>query len=111
VTGIERLRAALFRATLRHVVFNGNRISRVVPGTAADGLLLRIPTKADFPGPFSLDSGARAIAFVKDAGALSGIGPDDHFRLDFYAMPITPDRAASKIRKRLATAPRFADMP
>ena len=49
VKGLEKLRATLYRALERHIAFDGGRINRLVPGTAADGIVLRVPPRADYP--------------------------------------------------------------
>jgi hypothetical protein len=81
VSGLERLRAALYRALPRTVFLDGGRFFRLVPGTAADGLVLRVPKRADFPAPFSLDQGTNTLTVARGA---------DHgdIRLRFYAMRI-----------------------
>jgi len=80
VSGIETLRALLFRARFRYVTVNGRQISRLVPGTAADGLLMSVPKSADFPGAgFALSPAARTLSFTGTSGSL---------HVDFYAMPL-----------------------
>ena len=80
VSGLESVRSALYKAKFRYVRVNGNTYYRLVPGTAADGLLLDAATGVDYPAPFALSPGARTIAVVGDSGAL---------RIDFYSMAVT----------------------
>jgi hypothetical protein len=80
VSGLEKLRSLLFRARFRFVVVNGRAVWRLVPATAADGLLMTVPRAADFPGSaFALSPGARTISFSGGSGTL---------RVDFYAMRV-----------------------
>jgi hypothetical protein len=62
VSDLERLRAFLFRAARRHAIFD-HHTWNVIPGTAGDGLLLRVPSWADYPGHFALDSDTETVAF------------------------------------------------
>ena len=81
VKGLEKLRAVLHRALERHVIFDGGRISRLVPGTAADGIILRVPASADYPKPFALDQATSSITVDKS-------GRHGDLRLRFFSMPI-----------------------
>jgi hypothetical protein len=71
VTGLERLKTLLYRANSRHVVVNGTNSYRLVPGTAADGLLIDLPPNIDYPAPFVLSPGARTIEFKGVSGELT----------------------------------------
>lgn len=82
VAGLEKLRTALYRARLRQVTFDGPRVQRLVPGTAAAGLLLRVPRRADYPPGFALDQQSDTIA----ASVLGRQGGDLRFR--FSSMSI-----------------------
>ena len=62
VAGLERLRTALYRARVRQVTFDGPRRQRLIPATAADGLILRVPAGADYPPGFSLDQRSDTLA-------------------------------------------------
>jgi hypothetical protein len=102
VSGIERLRAAVFRAHLRHVAINGTTVYRFVPNTGADGLLLRMPVRADYSGLFSFSKAgpaasgnAKTIAFFQDVPPRSQ--PHKDLKIEFYAMPI---RAAPGQKRR-----------
>lgn len=70
VTGIEHLRTLLYKARERHAVINGRVTRRIVPGTAADGLLMGADARADYPPPFALSPGARTLAFQGGDGPL-----------------------------------------
>ncbi|MEK6277290.1 MAG: hypothetical protein AABM29_04675 [Actinomycetota bacterium] len=86
VEGLERLRTLLYRAAARHVIVNDDPTPhRLVPGTAADGLLLNAPGDVDFPPPFALAPAARTLVFRKGSSS-------DPLEVDFYAMPVRPLR-------------------
>ena len=52
-----------------------------MPGTAADGIVLRVPKGADYPAPFALDQATNTITVNKS-------GRQVDLRLRFYSMPI-----------------------
>jgi hypothetical protein len=79
VSGLERVRATLYRAKLRYVTINGAAVYRLVPGTAADGLILDIAPHLDYPAPFALSPAVRTLEFTGAWGAL---------RLGLYWMPV-----------------------
>jgi hypothetical protein len=80
VSGLERVRSALFRARFRFAVLNGGqRTYRLVPGTATDGLILSVPPRLDYPAPFALSPGARTLELTGAGGSL---------RIDFYAVAL-----------------------
>ncbi len=81
VTGLERIRTLVYRADFRHVVVNGTSTYRLVPGTAADGLIMDMAPGLDYPGPspFRLSPGAHTIRLTGQTGAL---------RIDFYSMRV-----------------------
>ena len=85
VAGLERLVTMLYRAKERHVTLGGRPAFRLVPGTAADGLIMRVPEAIDFPTPLSLDQGAETVVVTR-AGAQSG----DDVRVRFYAVTVQP---------------------
>jgi hypothetical protein len=80
VSGIEALRTFFLRSNVRYAVINGTTPYRLVPGTAADGLLMSVPKRADFPG--------RNFNLSPDASLLSFAGTSGDLRIDFYALPI-----------------------
>jgi hypothetical protein len=80
VGGLERLRSFLLRARFRYAIVNGRTAWRLVPGTAADGLVMTVPRGADFPGQgFTLSPNARTLSLRGAAGPLT---------IAFFAMPI-----------------------
>jgi hypothetical protein len=102
VSGRERLRAFLYRARERFVAINGITW-RFVPGTAADGLLLRMPRKADWSSPYGFAGLTNISAGNANVLAFYGRNPKDSQHIDreltisFYAMPIRPSRAAHRL--------------
>lgn len=86
VSGLEQLRTFLYRARQRTATVNGTRTWRVVPGTAADGLILAAAPGVDFPPPFALAPGARTLT-LNVAG-----DPGRHIEIDFYAQEVAPGR-------------------
>lgn len=92
VSGWEVLRNALYRARARTVQLGGGgRRWRLVPATAADGLILRLARAADYPRPFALAPDAdsitiriagverrpiRAVFFAQQVGRPGLKGPD-----------------------------------
>ena len=81
VTGLERLRAAIYRAIPRSISLDGGRTYPLVPGTAEDGLVLRVPPGADYTRPFGLDQQSSTLEIAKSARGGT-------IQLRFYAMPI-----------------------
>jgi hypothetical protein len=81
VSGFERLRTLLYRASLRYVVVNGRATYRLVPGTARDGLIVATAPRVDYPAPFALAPGARTIELRGRSGEL---------QVDFYWMRVGP---------------------
>ena len=79
VSGFERLRAFLFRAKFRYLIVNGADSYRLVPDTAADGLIMNAGRGADYPAPFALAPGARTIKLTGVSGPL---------RIDLYSMAV-----------------------
>jgi hypothetical protein len=85
VAGLEELQAALFKARKRHITLGG-RTYRLVPGTAADGLLISAPRSADDPGAYRLAPDVRTLS------AEIGVRSPGHgeVRYAFFSMRITP---------------------
>lgn len=101
ISGAERLRAFLFRAARRNAVLDGETWN-AIPGTAGDGLLLRIPRWADYPGEFALGSHTSTVSFGSEDASLS-FGPGE-LTLSFSALPldspaILPAAAAAQKRR------------
>lgn len=103
VSGVERLRTLFFRAASRGALL-GDHGWNVVGATAGDGLLLRVPSWADYPGYFALDSGASTIGFKRFGGFMTGVDSSTEFTLRFSALPLdapavpTLDRRGQKRR-------------
>jgi hypothetical protein len=91
VSGLERLRALLFRAARRHAIFDRHTWN-VIPGTAADGLLLGVPRWADYPGPYALGSKTTKVGFEAEKASL--VFGSDKLTLRFSALPL--DRPATE---------------
>ncbi len=79
VSGLERIRTLLYRAKYRFAVVNGDRVYRLVPGTAGDGLLMNAASGADYRGPFALSPAVHTIALTGSSGPL---------RIDLYSMQV-----------------------
>jgi hypothetical protein len=82
VDGFERLLSVFLRAPARHVIVNGTRSYRLVPGTAADGLLLRGSERIGGSGAFAQIPGARTIEITGTSGDL---------RFDFFRVRVDDD--------------------
>ncbi len=86
-SGIERLRAFLFRAVNRSAVLDGNAWN-VIGATAKDGLLLRVPRWADYPGKFALNGANSTVSFERWGGFLTGVDSSTKLTLSFSALPL-----------------------
>jgi hypothetical protein len=103
VAGVERLRTLLFRGALRQAIFKDSQWN-LVGETAGDGLLLRVPRWADYPGRFALDSGSPTVAFERRGGFLTGVDSSTELTLSFSALPLTAPavaRGASSQNRRV----------
>jgi hypothetical protein len=79
-SGLEKLRALLWRPRFRFAYLNGGTVDyRIVPGTAADGLMVS-------PAP-GLDS-AGAFAQIPSVQDIRMEGVDRELTYDFYRVPI-----------------------
>jgi hypothetical protein len=87
VGGVEKLRTMLYHAQNRHVLFSTSGWN-IVGDTAADGLLLRVPRWADYPGKFSLDSGSPTVGFERVGGFMTGVDDSTKLTIHFYAVPL-----------------------
>jgi len=79
VSGLERLLSFVSHARTRHAVVNGGRSYRLIPGSAADGLMLRSSDGIGGKGAFAQIPQARTIA-------VTGVG--EALRFSFFAMPV-----------------------
>jgi hypothetical protein len=84
--GFEALRALVYRPDTRRIIVNRHPY-RLVPGTAADGLVLWIPAAADYTGPFGLSQHAHTLAVRRGTGAQPG---SDEITYRFEQVPIGP---------------------
>jgi hypothetical protein len=91
-SGTEAIQSFLFRPAIRHVTFDGARTYRFVPANAADGLILRAPSRIDFPRPWQVAPNPRTIAFTRDAAVAI---PSGSLGVRFYAMRVRPLRSES----------------
>jgi hypothetical protein len=84
VGGLERLLAFVSHARTRHAIVNGKRSYRLIPGTAADGLMLRSTNGI---------GGRGALAQIPQARTIAITGVDDQLRFAFFAMPVRAVRS------------------
>ena len=78
------LRSTLWRAPEVHVRLDGGRRNRLVPGTAADGLIVRAPKeRLGFSQPFAPDS-ANLLRVERE----DGIGLNEDLTIEFVAIPV-----------------------
>jgi len=82
--GLERLKALLLRPDRRWIALDNTRF-RLVPATAADGLLLRVSPAADYHGAFAMATNPSRIAVRRE-----GEQPAGRLRYTFVEMPIAP---------------------
>jgi hypothetical protein len=85
VAGSEKLRTMAFRAYPRALNYDDGRAFRLVPGTTANEMILRVPAAADFPAPFALDQAARSFLLTRGSGRHPAGG---RITVRFYARPI-----------------------
>lgn len=89
VRGLDRsplygLRSTLWRLPPVHMTLDGGRRYRLVPGTAADGLIVQAPAaRLGFSQPFAPES---ATSFRVDHGG--GIGLGSELTVEFVAIPV-----------------------
>lgn len=85
IDGLERIRATLWRPRSRYLIVNGETAPgnytgyRVVPGTAAQGLMLRAAGGVAGRGPFSPAPQARTVELTGSSGEL---------RFEFFAIRV-----------------------
>jgi hypothetical protein len=84
VDGLESLRTLLYRAEPRYIRIEDGPNWRIVPGTASDGLILRVPDDGDFPAPFAGEA-PRSFSALKGDVAEQ---PDDALTVRFVAVPV-----------------------
>ncbi len=103
ISGIERLRTLLYRAAGRGVDLDQTAWN-LVGATTPDGLLLRVPRWADYPGLFALNGAEHQVAFKREGGFLTGLDSSSEITVSFSALPldapaITPRVAAAQKRR------------
>lgn len=85
-SGIEKLRALLWRPGFRYAYLNGGGVFyQIVPGTATDGLMVSTGPGVDSSGAFVQIPGVQDIR-------LEGVGGE--IRYDFYRVPIRVPQSA-----------------
>jgi hypothetical protein len=84
--GLDAVSGLLYRPDTRRILVNHHPY-RLVPGTAADGLVLWIPAAADYTGPFSLSQHAHTLAVWRDHKTKSD---SDEITYRFEQVPIGP---------------------
>jgi hypothetical protein len=84
VGGLERLRSALYKARVRLISLDGVS-HRLVPETAADGLVLRASPGVDFAPPFEVAPNATSIAVTLEGSQPGG----DPITYAFYEVPVS----------------------
>jgi hypothetical protein len=83
----QRLRSLLFRRDGLYLLVNDAGIFRMVPRTAADRMIVRVPDKLDYrPDGFSVSVDAKSLAFFEHFGGGGSPGPT--LTADFYEVPI-----------------------
>ncbi|MDX6643745.1 MAG: hypothetical protein QOD76_1707 [Solirubrobacteraceae bacterium] len=85
--GLERWRTLAYKAPPRFAIVNGALTYRLVPGTAADGLVLWVPRAADYTPPFQFSQAARTLSVRRGDGGQSGSG---RLSYEFETVPIHP---------------------
>jgi hypothetical protein len=90
--GLEKLWTLLWHAQPRVIALKSGAATsspeyRLVPDTAADGLLMLVPSAADYPRPFALSPEPSAIEILRSDNTLA-----PGLRYDFYAQPISAVR-------------------
>lgn len=86
VEGLETLRTVLYRARDRWATVDGRHSWRLVPATAADGLILGAGERVDLPAPFALSPQASSVSFQVS-------GAHRRLTVSFYAQPVAPEPA------------------
>ena len=88
VHGLEKLRSLLYKPKARYASISDGRIYRLVPATAADGLILRAGRKvAGAGGPFTP---------IPQTDTLELGGTDGDLEFEFFSMKISPPAPAGR---------------
>ncbi len=78
------MRTLLYQPKLRYAQINGAARYRLVPGTAADGLIMSVGSGVDYPGAFALGPGVRTLRLTGSSGPL---------RVALYRIAVRPAEA------------------
>jgi len=79
VGGLESLRTLLYRASYRYATLDGGAVYRLVPGTAADGLMLRGDPRVTGRGTFEQAPQTETLTLT---------GPSGDLRYEFFSMKV-----------------------
>ncbi len=82
--GLELLRTLLVRPKRRLIALD-EAAFRLVPGTASDGLLLRIPRASDYPGALAMAPNPSYVTIGREGGE-----PGGKLHFTFEEVPIRP---------------------
>jgi hypothetical protein len=96
VEGWESMRSMLYRARQRTVTLDGYAVWRLVPDTAGDGLLMRVPKSVDYPEPFQAPFDAQTMSVQ-----IQGAAPRP-LSVEFFSQHVQPLRTASKTPRQPA---------
>ncbi len=99
VGGLERIRDTLYRAYFRSIAFNHSDVHRLLPETAADGLIMSVPGASDYPPPWTLAPAPKLIAIQREGDPPTG----PVLRMDFYEQPIAPSPGSKVLQPRHRT--------
>ncbi len=83
-SGVERVRALLYRAAIRRIRLDEGR-AFLAPRNASDGLLLRAPEAAGYQAPWVLALNPGEIAIESDGGFATSSGEVD---VEFHAVAV-----------------------
>jgi hypothetical protein len=95
VSGLEQLRSLLWHPRFRYAYVNGDVSYRIVPGTAADGLMVSPAPGLDSPGLF---------AQIPVVGEIRLEGVKGEFTYDFYRVRVRM-RKPGAVRRRVPEQP------
>ncbi|MFN2594207.1 MAG: hypothetical protein ABR579_04890 [Actinomycetota bacterium] len=84
---VQKVRALLFKSSEWSINQSGVGAFRLVPGTADDPLILRVPHSADYSPPFSLGPDTSSFFLVNQGFRESR----SEMTVDFYAVKVNPD--------------------
>jgi hypothetical protein len=86
VSGLERLQTFLFHAGSRHATINGDTRYRLVPETAADGLMLRASSAVTGPRSQAVEAGP--FDPIPEARTIAVDGGSDQLTYSFFEMRV-----------------------